>query len=80
MATITAASNPIRKVAPDRWTFFGYPVPSNVTALALRYDPMNAQDVIQWRVEHTAEVHTMDLPVVTDETIFAVLAAMRLSC
>lgn len=79
MATITA-SDPIRTVGINRWTFFGYPVPSNVTALELQYDPMNAQDVIRWKVIGSKEIFKMDLPIVTDETIFAVLAAMRLSC
>lgn len=79
MATITA-SDSIRVVGTNRWTFFGYPVPSNVTDLGLFYDPMNVQDVIQWKVVGSKEIFKMELPIVTDETIFAVLAAMRLSC
>lgn len=78
MATITA-SDPLIRVG-DRFTLFGYPVPPNVIAIDVWYDPQNAFDVIRWRVEDSAEIHSMDLQVVTDETIFAVLAAMRISC
>lgn len=62
------------------YTLYGYHVPSNVTAIEVRHDVAAGFDVVRWRVLGSTEIHTMDLPVVTDETILAVLAAMRLSC
>ena len=77
---INTASNPVRTVDTNTYTLYGYPVPRNVTAIEMRHDVVHAMDVVRWRVKDSKEIFSMDMPVVTDETIMAVLAAMRLSC
>lgn len=77
---ISTVSSPVRKVDTNTWTLYGYTVPPNVTAIEMRRDIMNDMDVVRWRVKSDDEIHSMDMPVVTDETILAVLAAMRLTC
>jgi hypothetical protein len=79
---ITTVSSPIRKVDTNTYTMFGYPVPPNVIAVDIRDDLMNDMKVVRWRVRSdiSDEIHTMDLPHVTEENILAVLAAMRLTC
>jgi hypothetical protein len=79
---INTVSSPVRKVDTNTWTLYGYPVPPNVIAVEMRRDIMNDMDVVRWRVRSdiSDEIHSMDMPVVTDETILAVLAAMRLTC
>ena len=76
---ITTVNEPVRKVDTNAYTLYGYPVPPNVTAIEMRHDIVNAMDVVRWRVKDSKEIFFMDMPIVTDETIFAVLAAMRLS-
>ena len=77
---ISTGSNPVRMVDTKVYTLYGYHVPSNVTAIEVRHDVAAGFDVVRWRVLGSTEIHCMDLPIVTDETILAVLAAMRLSC
>lgn len=77
---INTVNSPVRTVDTNTYTLYGYPVPSNVTAVEMRYDVVHAMDVVRWRVKGSKEIFSMDMPVVTDETIMAVLAAMRLSC
>lgn len=76
---INTVSNPIRLVDTGVLTFFGHPVPSNVTNMASDYDMLNGGKIIRWRVKGIYEVFSMDFPEATEENILAVLAAMRLS-
>ena len=77
---ITTVSDPIRLVDTGRYTFFGYPLPDNVVAATMQDDLLNNMKKVRWRVKSNPEIHEMDFPHATDETILAVLAAMRLSC
>lgn len=64
-------------------TFFGLPIPANVTAVTMQDDILNACKKVRWRVHRDIdnEIHEMELPeVVTMEYIQAILAAMRLTC
>lgn len=76
---INTDPNPIRLVDTQRFTFFGYPVPPNVVAVETQRTVLDDMLQIAWKVKGDPTVHRMDIAVVTDETIAAVLAAMRLS-
>lgn len=71
--------NPVRLVDTNCYTFFGYPVPANVTAIEMR-DRLDGVREIRWRSKGSSDIHSIELDVITDETILAALAAMRLSC
>ncbi len=77
---ITTVSDAVMHVDTGRYTFFGYPVPENVSALIMSDNRDWDSKTIKWRVKGDSTVHEMDFPYPTDETILAVLAAMRLSC
>jgi hypothetical protein len=77
----TTAADPVSRVDTGMYRFFGRPVPPNVVAVDSINDFVNDRLIIRWKVGTSTEVFTMDLnrpP--TDDAIFAVLAAMRLSC
>ena len=76
---VTTVSDPIRKVDTNVYTMFGYPLPPNVTAAEITND-LYGEKVVRWKVLGDSTIHTMDMPVVTDETIRAVITAMRLTC
>lgn len=77
---VTTVSDPVRKVDTNMYSMWGYPIPPNVTAVEVRDDLMNDIKVVRWRVKGDPDIHTMDLPHVTDDNIRAVLTAMRLTC
>lgn len=79
MAAITVASDPIRRVDTNVYTMFGYPLPPNVAAADIAND-LYGERIVRWRVVGDSTIHQMEMPVVTDETIMAVIAAMRLTC
>jgi len=62
--------------------FFGRPVPSIVTHVAMDYDVLNDCRIIRWRTSHNVNdpIYSMDFYEPTEENIQAVLVAMRLSC
>jgi len=77
---ISTVSNPIRHVDTGRYTFFGYPVPENVSATTMQDDLLNDIKKVRWRVKGDPDIHEIDFPHVTEANILAVLAAMRLTC
>jgi len=77
---ISTASNPFRHVDTGVHSFFGYPVPENVSAATMQDDCLNNIQKVRWRVKGDPDIHEMDFPHATEETILAVLAAMRLTC
>ena len=76
---VTTVSDPIRRVDTNVITMFGYTLPSNVTAADIR-DDLYGEKVVRWKVIGDPTIHSMDMPIVTDETIRAVITAMRLTC
>lgn len=77
---INTVSSPIRQVDTGVYTFFGYPVPENVSAATMQDDIYNVMQKVRWRVKGDPDIHEMDFPHATEENILAVLAAMRLTC
>ena len=77
---INTVSNPVCLVDTNAYSMFGYPVPDNVTALEVFTRLDDDTRVVRWKSKGSKEIFSMDMPVITDETILAVLAAMRLSC
>ena len=76
---VTTVSDPIRRVDTNVITMFGYTLPSNVTAADIR-DDLYGEKIVRWKVIGDSTIHSMEMPVVTDETIRAVITAMRLTC
>lgn len=76
---VTTVHEPLRHIDTNVYTFFGYRVPENVTYVEVVHD-IYGDYVIRWISGPNKTKHSMDMPIVTDETIMAVLAAMRLSC
>lgn len=77
---INTVSSPFRHVDTSVYSFFGYPVPENVTAATMQDDLLNGIQKVRWRIKGDPDIHEMDFPHATEENILAVLAAMRLSC
>jgi hypothetical protein len=77
---VTTVNDAIRHVDTGRYTFFGYPVPENVSALIMSDNRDWDSKTIKWRVKGDSTIHEIDFPHATEENILAVLAAMRLSC
>lgn len=77
MATNTANS-PIRET-PTGMYFFGHPVPSNVVVADVWQDYMDDCKKVRWRSRGDPTIHEMDLCHPVEESILAILAAMRLS-
>ena len=77
---INTVPDPIRLVDTKVFSFYRYPVPECVAVMDRQRDVINDCDVIRWKVRGSDTIHSMEMFVVTDETITAVLAAMRLSC
>jgi hypothetical protein len=76
---ISTESSPLRLSPSGVYTLWGYPVPPNVFEVDVSYD-LYGDRRIRWVTTDSSTVHKMTLSVITDETILAVLAAMRLSC
>jgi len=76
---ITTVNDPIRLVDTGVYTMWGYPVPANVARIEITHDPYGDK-VVRWIAKGDPTIHRMEMPVITDDTILAVLAAMRLSC
>ena len=77
---VTTVSNPIRLVDTGVYSFFGYPLPKNISAATMQDDLLNNMKKVRWRVKGDPEIHEMDFPHATEENILAIIAAMRLSC
>jgi len=79
MAT-TTVNDPIRYVDTGVMTFFGYTIPPNVYKAEFHDSLASGKEVV-WvlREDPDMNVHRIDFPHATEETILAVLAAMRLS-
>lgn len=77
---ISTASSPFAHVDTNVRTFFGYPMPPNVVGATMQDDYCNDVRRVRWRVKGDPDIHEMDFPHATEETILAVLAAMRLTC
>ena len=77
---VTTVPNPFRQIDTGVYSFFGYPVPANVTNMSKEYDLLNSWYVIRWKVKGSDEIFSIDFLHATEESILAVLAAMRLSC
>jgi len=76
----TTAPNPFRQMDTGVYSFFGYPVPANITNMSREHDLLNEGYVIRWKIKGSNEIFSMDFPHATEENILAVIAAMRLSC
>ena len=76
---INTVPDPVRVVDTKTYTFYGFPVPKNVTAIESQRRVDDDMLVVRWRVKDDPNIHSIELPVVTDETVMAALAAMRLS-
>ena len=77
---VTTVPSPFRHVDTGVYSFFGYPVPPNISAAEAWDDLVNGKKVIRWRVKGDPTIYDIDFPHATEENILAVLAAMRLSC
>lgn len=80
MAITTATSSPIKHMDTGVFSFFGHPMPTNVIGATMQDDYVSDIRRVRWRIKGDPNIHEMDFPHATDETILAVLAAMRLTC
>jgi hypothetical protein len=76
---IATVNNPVRLVDTGLYTMWGYRAPANIARLEVA-DDIYGDKVVRWVAKGDPTIHRMTLSVVTDETIIAVLTAMRLSC
>jgi hypothetical protein len=77
---LTTVNDAIRLVDTGVYSIWGYPVPENIWQIEVGND-LYGDRMVRWKTKSDpTTVHKMDLSVTTEETILAVLAAMRLSC
>jgi hypothetical protein len=60
------------------YSFFGYLVPKNVVAIEMQ-DDIFGEKTVRWRAINSPDIHSINLPQITEDNILAALAAMRLS-
>lgn len=83
MAHTTLTNNAMRVMDPfmpgNRFSFCGVPLPETVRYVEVRHDATSFRDVVWWKNHGSEQSHNFPLTDVSDESLNALIVAMRLS-